>query len=359
MATKTRIKKYPEPVTTTTSPWSPSEEDVDTISARIIKKQSNEGALERETFITELSKTTAPYGLLNSFDIVATTNGIDWTALAGQKWIVDGIIGAGKTTFIENLQLICESHNVACVFFEEPVDHDALSLFLSDKSKYAFWFQMHMLRKRQDIYLEALKKAEENYFVVIDRGLFGDMAFELTQTRLGNISEEEHQYYISQVDKFGCNEMVINPDKIIFLSVTPETSMERIRRRNRLDEKKEYTLEYIVALDTSYRELYGIDGNIKPSHVYEATRPRPTNRDKARFEKEGPLYESHSNISPSIDLAIVRPKRNEPLWVVQYDGVDTMDLSKYQKTKLLATTTALESIVRTCVCNVLYTLNGH
>jgi deoxyadenosine/deoxycytidine kinase len=71
----------------------------------------------------------------------------------------------------------------------------------------------------------------------------------------GNISELEWATY----EKF-YNIMCMSllpPTLIVYLDCTPETALERIQKRDRAAERGGLDLEYLVALQQGYNELWG------------------------------------------------------------------------------------------------------
>lgn len=89
--------------------------------------------------------------------------------LRGAIILVEGIIGAGKSTLSHKLYNLLKHAGIPVLFLEEEVDPVMLDLFLSDMKKYAFAFQMLMLVQRQKIYMQGLDFArKENGVVIID-----------------------------------------------------------------------------------------------------------------------------------------------------------------------------------------------
>lgn len=144
--------------------------------------------------------------------------------------MVEGIIGAGKTTFCKFLGEALKAKGRDVVIIYEPVtDNDkALSLFLSDCEKYAFFFQIHMLHKRLKLYEDALKLKQDGKIVIVDRSIKGDSVFEKYFYEKGSITEKEHQYYIDTVKEKTCE--IENPDMILYLDVDIPDSLDRIKR---------------------------------------------------------------------------------------------------------------------------------
>jgi deoxyadenosine/deoxycytidine kinase len=68
---------------------------------------------------------------------------------------------------------------------------------------------------------------------------------------MGNISQDEWKVYENIVETTSSS--LLEPTVIIYLEVDGEVAMERIKRRDRGDEKSSYTLDYLHELDISYK----------------------------------------------------------------------------------------------------------
>lgn len=173
--------------------------------------------------------------------------------LTGQIIVVDGIIGAGKSTFCKILKKTLTKAGISCVHFPEYVNNKYLSLFLSDQSKYAFAFQTLMLEKRGEIYREALRQRDMGNTVIIDRSLHGDMAFELMFHKTGKINKAEHEAYLSELSRIGTGART--PDIVLYLDVSTDVAKARVQRRGRLSESDVYDVAYHTRLSMVYNDL--------------------------------------------------------------------------------------------------------
>lgn len=171
--------------------------------------------------------------------------------LRGSIILVEGIIGAGKSTLASKLNGLLSRVSIPSMLLEEDVDSNMLRLFLSDMRKYAFAFQMTMLVQRQKIYMKALDFARrENGVAIVDRSLWGDWAFANMHHRYGNIDDNEWNAYLSVME----STQLPQPSHVIYLDVSVETALARIVSRNRDTESTSYTLSYLNDLDDSYRK---------------------------------------------------------------------------------------------------------
>lgn len=177
--------------------------------------------------------------------------------LRGAVIVLDAVIGAGKTSLGLALLSLFKEVQLPAQFFEEEVDEQFLELFLSDKSRYAYAFQMHMLAVRQKIYMSAINFAHQNNGIsIVDRSLYGDFAFAQMHTKYGNISQEELSVYSGIVQKTPLPE----PSVILYLDVSPQVALERIVQRNRGSEVAVYDIQYLQDLNDQYKKVFEKSG---------------------------------------------------------------------------------------------------
>ena len=176
--------------------------------------------------------------------------------------MVEGIIGAGKTTFCTLFHKLLESKGIESEILFEPIEEDdpALRLFLSDCDKYAFFFQIHVMNKRLKLYKKALKLKQQGKVVIIDRSLRGDRVFEEMFYLKAAITDDEHQYYLQRVEDIV--RTISDPDVILYLDVSIDDAIARIHKRNRLTEIDVYTPKYISDLKTIYERIIKLGDNV-------------------------------------------------------------------------------------------------
>ena len=146
--------------------------------------------------------------------------------------IIEGIIGAGKTTFSN---LLAEELNG--LWLREPDEKNGnpyLEKFYTDQSRWALTMQLHLLNMRYRMHLTAqwthinMKKN-----VVIDRSYFGDTAFARLQLKNGSLSVDEYNTYAMCYQNMTSN--VLLPQICIYLDIKPEIAAERIRKRMEIE----------------------------------------------------------------------------------------------------------------------------
>lgn len=195
--------------------------------------------------------------------------------LRGSAITIDGLIGSGKTSLGVKLQEYISKIGIPVQFFEEEIDESFLELFLQDKKKYAFSFQMHMLANRQKVYMSAVNFARyHNGVSIVDRSLIGDAAFCSLHHDYGNISDNEWEVYQNIVNKT----QLLCPSNVLYLEVDTNVALERIKSRNRGSETSVYTAKYLEDLDINYKTLFEECGDI-PIKYIDWNTPRNLVRD--------------------------------------------------------------------------------
>ena len=146
---------------------------------------------------------------------------------------IAGVVGVGKSSLTN---LIWE--NWRYVPFREPVfDNPLLDKFYYDKKRYAFPLQVFFLNKRFDM----CKKSVEFDKTVMDRSIVEDTIFAKMLRDSGDMDPYEYQIYKELYDNMMNH--VIPPDLMVYLKVSPEEAVRRIKKRGR---------EYEIQNDTDY-----------------------------------------------------------------------------------------------------------
>lgn len=179
--------------------------------------------------------------------------------IKSKKFIcIDGLIGAGKTTLIRLITDIAQKDkqlNVHPIY--EPVEMwqetGALDLFYSDIPAKCYEFQSFVYVTRiKKVIQEVLAHPEADIYllertVFTDRYIFVEMLSEL-------LGPTRVTMYKTWWDMWNC----INPihiNKWVFLDVSLEESMRRIKARSRTEETG-ITLDYQTRLREKHHEFY-------------------------------------------------------------------------------------------------------
>lgn len=189
---------------------------------------------------------------------------------------VDGNIGSGKSTFIQDLKTYFKDREDIC-FLDEPVDKwkeiidkdnkNILENYYLDQKRWGFSFQMMAYISRLSQLKEALK--EEKYKIIFtersiesDKNIFAKMLYDE-----GLIKEIDYKIYNLWFDEFKKD---LGEFKYIYLKTKPTIALERVILRQRKEEKIE--LNYLEKCHSyhekwlnnlSDKSILILDGNIE------------------------------------------------------------------------------------------------
>ena len=165
--------------------------------------------------------------------------------------IVEGLIGAGKTTFV---RAVAERYKEKiATFFEAVDDNPYLSKFYKEPGKYALVMQFWLMSKRYQQHLNGVKEVWSNKKIsLFDRSIYGDRVFLETLHRDGFISEQDYNTYNLMRDQMFRTLLV--PQYMIWLDAKPKVCLERIKIRSR-DCETTITIEYLEKLQETYQGM--------------------------------------------------------------------------------------------------------
>ena len=158
---------------------------------------------------------------------------------------IAGLIGAGKTTLATALG----RHLDLPVYYEPVQDNEYLADFYRDTAKYAFATQIYLLNRRFQQHQEIIWRGGGG---VQDRTIYEDAVFAKTLVDQDLMDHRDYETYLSlfkHMSNFMCR-----PNVIVYLDLTVENSMARIKERNRGVESG-ITREYLTALRNEYESF--------------------------------------------------------------------------------------------------------
>ena len=149
----------------------------------------------------------------------------------GKVIIVEGIIGAGKSSFSNELASRLGENTL---YLQEPDEQNNANPYLSDfyssPRRWAYTMQTHLLQARYKMHLNAQWHAmTSGNDAVLDRSYFGDTAFARLQLNMGDMSQREFETYQSIYHAMTAS--VLLPTVCVHLKVSPHVARERIIRR--------------------------------------------------------------------------------------------------------------------------------
>ena len=166
---------------------------------------------------------------------------------------IEGNIGSGKTTIIENLETHLELDQ-SILFLREPLDvwesvkdsqtgENILQKFYADPNKYAFAFQVMAYATRLSMVREAIKSGHGHYRVIVlerslaaDKRIFAKMLYDD-----GKIDDVCYQIYQKFYKEFSDE---IGLDGIVYIDADADVCKQRVEKRSRQGEDG-IPLEYL------------------------------------------------------------------------------------------------------------------
>lgn len=178
---------------------------------------------------------------------------------------IEGQIGVGKTTFISKLAKEFVNDGLEIDVLPEPVaewvsfgaqKENMLKLMYSNPTAHSFNFQLTALLTKveqikrttaKNVIVERSILAQKYVFLPIlkENGSINDLQLEICERYMTVFSEMERN----------------TPSVIIYLRVTPEKAMERIKLRNRMEEE-DIELEYLKRIHCKYENWLPHEGNV-------------------------------------------------------------------------------------------------
>ncbi len=158
--------------------------------------------------------------------------------------VVEGPIGVGKTSLARRLA----EHSGATALLEKPQDNPFLTYFYQDPARHALPTQLFFLFQRIN---EVRDLAQMDLFhtTTISDYLFDkDALF----ARL-NLSDDEFSLYQNIYRNLA--PQAPPPDLVIYLQATPETLIERVRRRS-IAYERQISDTYLTHLSQAYSDFF-------------------------------------------------------------------------------------------------------
>lgn len=159
-----------------------------------------------------------------------------------------GLIGTGKSTLVNKL-----ASNNSYTVFEEPVDSNPfLSDYYKDPNRWSFTLQVYYLWERYKQVQEAFMKSMKGETVILDSSIYSDFAFAMLQHDRGYFTDDEYSTYTNMHRIITAQ--TAYPDITIWLQLSPEQTLERIKERSR-DCESEIPLKYLKSLSKAYQTV--------------------------------------------------------------------------------------------------------
>jgi deoxyadenosine/deoxycytidine kinase len=153
------------------------------------------------------------------------------------KFVIDGNIGAGKTTQLELLAQ--RGFTVVC----EPIEKWPLDLFYKDMSRWALSLQIAIMQTHQPIHTKQIVVYERSLHA--SRYVFWENM--KNSNRITSVEDDIHERAFETYRWM--------PDVYIYLSVDPHEAYERIRKRKSQSGDSGVTLEYLKEIHVLYERM--------------------------------------------------------------------------------------------------------
>lgn len=161
--------------------------------------------------------------------------------------IVEGNIGAGKSTLCEHL-----ARALGYQLVPEPVAANPyLADFYRDPRRWALEMQMWFLEQRFRAFVDALRAvAQTGGGLVFDRSVFGDCVFADKNRRDGNIDADGFAAYTRLRRRMLA--LLPRPTVVVYLDVDVAECFRRVHHVRRRECELGITLEYLAGIDKCY-----------------------------------------------------------------------------------------------------------
>jgi len=159
---------------------------------------------------------------------------------------ISGMIGAGKTTLANELGPVLGLP----VHEEGVIDNLYLERFYRNMKQYSFPLQVYLLNRR---FVQQQKIVWNDKGGVQDRSIYEDLIFAKVLHEIGEMEREDYETYLALFRNM--SRFMSHPSLIVYLRVTPEESMARIKARSRGCETT-ITLEYLQKLYKGYEDFH-------------------------------------------------------------------------------------------------------
>lgn len=173
--------------------------------------------------------------------------------------IVEGIIGAGKSTYARQLS---QALGQQTLYLEEPDEAGNKNPYLGDfytaPDRWAFTMQVHLLslRYRMQVLAQWYCMSGQGH-AVCDRSYFGDTCFARLLNKTQHITDREYETYLHLYENM--TSQVLPPTVCIHLQVPPAVALQRIQHRadTRAGRRVELGigLDYLVSLDNEINHM--------------------------------------------------------------------------------------------------------
>lgn len=202
--------------------------------------------------------------------------------------VIEGIIGAGKTTLIEFLLRKFTQDNLNFCLVKEPVDkwiqNGSLDRFYKNPGRKAYQFQTMAFHDRILEIISVFEKNPTADIFILERSVYSDILFMKTLLELKTIENDEYEDYKKLwVMWQNLIPPTLKPTHFIYLKLPVEEAMKRLRERSRSEEVGVKTL-YQEKLSFFHDEMFNNEIVVLGSE----TKPKKLVIDVSKDYRDGP-----------------------------------------------------------------------
>lgn len=172
--------------------------------------------------------------------------------LSNMAIVIDGIIGAGKSTLADFV-----SEYLKLPLYEELKEEGdslaqrMLDRFYEDQTRWSAIIQVMFLNDR----FRDIKAIEANgNEAILDRSIYGDEIFAKTIHDRGQMTKDEFTIYRDLL--YNMLQHIRPPEILIYVDVSVDTALERINKRARSTEADLIPRDYMEDLRRNYEQWY-------------------------------------------------------------------------------------------------------
>jgi deoxyguanosine kinase len=184
-----------------------------------------------------------------------------------RKYLIDGNIGAGKTTLVKLLETYLNKQGIKAKAILEPVDiwreTEALQYFYGDIALRSYEFQTFTFITRIKRVFEDILANPDAEVYLFERHIWSDRYIfgALLKEQFGPVKLRMYEMWWDMWSYI----FPLKPTKWVLLDTDVETAYERIGIRNRGEEKSGVSKDYLAQLHQKHHEFYDalVDKNEK------------------------------------------------------------------------------------------------
>jgi len=182
---------------------------------------------------------------------ILTYDDATYTAVKPKIFCIDGNIGSGKSTILDELK--CRGYTV----FKENLEEwmPILEKFYKDQKRWQFTLQVEIIISMKQQYIDMCKCVSEP-FVFVERSPLSSLLFTKNGIRNGCLTFEEINIFTEIF-----NNNFWSPHKVFYIKTPVDVCFQRKQKRNRQCEKS-VEKTYLQQLNDEYNNMYNPESSL-------------------------------------------------------------------------------------------------